>query len=134
MKHTVLFVCTHNSARSQMAEALLRHYKGDRYEALSAGIEPTRVNPNAAAALQEIGIDTSVLRSKSVDEYIDSDIDLVITVCDHAKEVCPFFPGGRERMHKGFRDPPDLVIEGMSEIDAFRTIRDEIILFINDYF
>ncbi|MGA1821923.1 MAG: arsenate reductase ArsC [Thermoplasmatota archaeon] len=134
MKRRVLFVCTHNSARSQMGEALLRQYGGDRYEALSAGIEPTHVNPNAVAALREIGIDTSVLRSKSVDEYIDTDIDLVITVCDNAKEACPFFPGGKERIHRGFRDPSDLVDDDTSEIDAFRIIRDEIREFIDGYF
>lgn len=134
MRSTVLFVCTHNSARSQMAEALLRHQKGDRYTVLSAGTDPTDVDPHVKKVLEEIGIDTSSLRSKSVDEFLNMKIDIVVTVCDNARETCPFFPGGRKRIHRGFRDPSDLVKDGISELDAFRKIRDEIGEFIREYF
>jgi arsenate reductase len=116
-----------------MAEALLRHLRGDEYEALSAGTDPTGLNIHALKALKEIGIDTSPLRSKSVEEYLDRDIDIVITVCDHAREACPFFPGGRRRIHKGFRDPSDLVNEGMDESRAYREIRDRISEYIRDF-
>jgi arsenate reductase len=117
-----------------MAEALLRHIRGDRYEVFSAGTDPTGVDPTAEMVLREIGVDTSPLRSKSVDEFLDRDIDLVITVCDHAKEACPFFTSGKERIHMGFRDPPDLVKNGMTRMGAFRLIRDEIDDFIREYF
>lgn len=130
----VLFLCTHNSCRSQMAEALIRHKYGDRYISYSAGIQATRVEINAIKVLEELGIDTSGLRSKYVDEFIDMDMDLVVTVCDHAKEACPFFPRAREFIHKGFRDPPDLIEQGMEPIRAFRTIRDEISAWLDTKF
>jgi arsenate reductase len=100
-----LFLCTHNSARSQMAEGLLRSLFGDKYEVLSAGTEPRDVNPNAINVMKEIGIDISNQYSKDVKDFIDKDFDYVITVCGGAKESCPFFPGGKQQLYKDFEDP-----------------------------
>lgn len=126
MRKKVLFICTHNAIRSHMAEAFLRNLKGDRYDAYSAGTDPTMVDPTAIKVMEEMGIDMSGHRSKSLDEYYGRDLDLVITICNSAKEACPFFPGGKEQDHRSFRDPPELVEEGMEPLDAFRVIRDEI--------
>jgi arsenate reductase (thioredoxin) len=125
-KKRVLFVCTHNSARSQMAEVFLNALAGDRYEAYSAGTSPTGLNPYAIKAMQEAGIDISGHRSKGVEEFLGQTFDHVVTVCDSAKEVCPFFPGGATRTHKGFTDPSSC--EGLEEeiMDCVRRIRDEI--------
>ena len=126
MRKKVLFICTHNAIRSHIAEAFLNNLKGDRYDAYSAGTDPTMVDPNAIKVMEEAGIDISGHRSKSVDEYNDEDFDLVVTVCDSAKEACPFFPGGKKQDHRSLRDPPELVEEGMEPQEAFRVIRDEI--------
>jgi arsenate reductase len=107
MKKKVLLICTHNSARSQMAEGLLNHLYESKYEAYSAGTKPSTVNPYAINAMVEIGIDISKNRSKSIDEFQGMKFDYVITVCDNAKETCPFFPGGEEYLHKSFDDPSD---------------------------
>ena len=130
---TVLFICTHNSARSQMAEAYLNKLYGDRYEAYSAGIHPTRINPNVVRVMAEEGVDLSGARSKSVEEYLDRNFDLVVTVCDSARESCPIFPGD-ELIHHGFRDPS--TIEGSEEevLARVREIRDEIREWVKDYF
>ena len=104
-KKKVLFLCTHNSARSQMAEGLMNAHYGDRYEAYSAGTEPSNVNPYAVAVMAEIAIDISSHRPKSIGEFQSIQFDYVVTVCDSAKETCPFFPGGKEQIHKGFEDP-----------------------------
>lgn len=110
-----------------MAEAILRQRFGDVYEVHSAGTEATEVNSYALKVLEEIGIDTSILRSKSIDEYVGDEFNEVVTVCDNAKENCPFFPGARNYLHKGFRDPPVMAEEdGIKSLDAFRIIRDEI--------
>jgi arsenate reductase (thioredoxin) len=106
-KLRVLFICTHNSARSQMAEGLLRGLFGDRYEAFSAGTEARGLNPDPVKAMQEIGIDISGHRSKSVDEFQGVEVDYVVTVCDHAKETCSVFSGGQRYLHEGFRDASD---------------------------
>ncbi len=126
LKKKVLFVCTHNSARSQMAEGLMNARYGDRFEAQSVGIEPTRVHPLAIKAMAELGIDISHHRSKSVEEFLGQKFDYVVTVCDHAKEACPFFPGAKEYLHAGFPDPAS--VEGTEEerLEAFRRVRDEI--------
>ena len=125
-KKRVLFICTHNSARSHMAEGLLKALYGGRYEARSAGTEPSRVNPFAVKVMEEIGIDISDHRSKNVKSFVDQAFDVVITVCGHAKETCPFFPGGKKRIHRGFEDPSSF--EGSEEetLAAFRRVRDEI--------
>lgn len=102
----VLVLCTGNSCRSIMAEALINHYLGDRWQAFSAGTDPSAVNPLTRKVLEELGIDTSGLRSKSVAEFLArDDLDLVITVCDHARESCPVFPRPVARIHIGIEDP-----------------------------
>jgi arsenate reductase len=125
---TVLFICTHNSARSQMAEGLLNALDGDRFEAMSAGTEPAAVHPMAVRAMAELGIDLSAARSKSVDGFVDRELDWVITVCDRAHQNCPFFAGGKRQLHKGFGDPaqPDLAQDDPALLGLFRRTRDEI--------
>jgi arsenate reductase len=122
----VLILCTGNSARSQMAEGLLRHEAGDRFEVFSAGTRPTHVRSEAIEAMAEIGIDISNHRSKSVDEFVAQDLDYVITVCNNAKETCPVFPGATRRLHWPFDDPA--AVEGSDAVRraAFRRIRDQI--------
>lgn len=122
----VLILCTGNSARSQMAEGLLRHDGGDRFEVLSAGTEPGRVNPLAIEAMREIGIDISAHRSKSVDEFRGQEFDYVITVCDRANESCPIFPAGTRRVHWSFEDPAAATGDEAARLAVFRRVRDEI--------
>lgn len=105
MKERVLILCTHNSARSQMAEGFLRQLAGDRFEVASAGTEQTRVRPEAIEAMRKHGIDLSAHTSKTLDRFLDQPWDYVITVCDDANEVCPVFPGARHRLHWSFPDP-----------------------------
>lgn len=126
MKKRVLFLCTHNSCRSQMAEGLLRHDLGDRYEVFSAGTEATRVNPRAIQSMAEIGIDISRQHSKTLDQFDGQPFDCVVTLCGDANEKCPLFVGGVERMHQGFDDPSRT--EGSEEeiMADFRRVRDEI--------
>jgi len=126
MKPRILILCTGNSARSQMAEALLRHEAGGRFEVFSAGTQPSRVRPEAIAVMAEIGLDISGHRSKSVDEFVGLDFDFVITVCDNAKETCPVFPAAVTRLHWPFEDPA--AVEGSEEVRkaSFRRIRDQI--------
>src|SRR5215471_6355700 len=104
-KQRVLFLCTHNSARSQMAEGLLRELGGDRFEPFSAGTEATHVRPLAVRAMAELGIDISGHESKTQERYLNQPFDAVITVCDDANETCPVFPGARQRLHWSFPDP-----------------------------
>lgn len=130
----VLFICTHNSARSHMAEGLLNALYSDRYLAFSAGTEPSTVNPCAIRVMKEIGIDISDHRSKSVDEFLDQDLDYVVTVCDHAKEVCPFFPGGRKALHKGFQDPTSVAGTEDEKLLRFRRVRDQIRVWVETTF
>ena len=125
-KKRVLFVCTHNSARSQMAEGLVNALHGDRLQAFSAGTEPSQVNPRAVLAMLEIGIDITHHRSKNVQEFLSQEIDYVITVCDHARENCPVFPGGKELIHHSFVDPASLRGTEQEMQEAFRKARDEI--------
>lgn len=134
MKRKVLFICTHNSARSQMAEGLLRALYGDYYEAYSAGTQATRVNPYAIKVMAEIGIDISHQRSKSIEEFRSHKFDYVVTVCDHAKETCPFFPGANFYIHKGFKDPSEAVGDEESILKEFRKVRDEIKMWIEETF
>lgn len=133
-KQAVLFVCTHNSARSQMAEGLLRARAGDRYTVYSAGTEKTRVHPLANAAMQEMGIDLSGHASKTIDELGDYAFDVVVTVCDNAREACPYIPAKRENLHRSFADPS--AGEGTHEerLAFFRRVRDEIAAWIDDNF
>jgi arsenate reductase len=124
-KQSVLILCTGNSARSQMAEGLLRHMAGDRFEVASAGTKPSMVRPEAIAAMRELGVDLSGHRSKSVDEFSGVPFDYVITVCDNAKESCPIFPAGTKRMHWPFQDPPGPEASEELRMRAFRKVRDE---------
>lgn len=123
-KARVLILCTGNSARSQMAEALLKNMAGDRFEVFSAGTKPVGLNPNAVSALAEVGIDISGNRSKSVDEFGGQEFDYVITVCDNAKESCPIFPGEGKRLHHSFTDPA--AASASEQPEQFRHVRDEI--------
>jgi arsenate reductase len=128
-----LILCTGNSARSQMAEGLLRHLAGDRLAVFSAGTHPTSVRPEAIAVMREAGVDISGHRSKHVDEFAGQPFDYVITVCDNAKESCPVFPATTERIHWSFEDPA--AVQGPEEVrlDAFRRIRDEIYSRLQDF-
>lgn len=128
-KIRMLFLCTGNSCRSQMAEGLCRHLRGDSIEASSAGIERHGLNPFAVKVMSEIGIDISDHRSKTVDDLGSPGFDYVVTVCGHANETCPFFPGGTEVIHRGFDDPPRLAAGAANEEEAlphYRRVRDEI--------
>jgi arsenate reductase len=127
MKKRVLILCTGNSARSQMAEGLLRHDAGDRFEVESAGTKPGTVRPEAIAVMGELGIDISGQRSKHIDEFAGQQFDTVITVCDHAKESCPVFLGKTQRLHHSFDDPPPPSVGSEAErLAIFRRVRDEL--------
>lgn len=129
---TVLFICTHNSARSQIAEGYLMDRYGDRYIGYSAGTEVTRVHPLAIEVMKEIGIDISGHRSKPLLEFFDTDIDIVVTVCDGAKAVCPLFPGARRTIHQGFTDPSLSMGSDEEQLAIFRIVRDEITQWIDE--
>ena len=134
MKKQILFLCTHNSCRSQMAEALANYFLGDRCQAFSAGTEATRVNPLADLVLTELGIDTSLLRSKIMDEFAGQPFDHVVTLCGDANEKCPLFFGGVQRTHQGFEDPSRLKGGEEAVLPEFRRVRDEIKNWIINYF
>jgi len=127
-KTRVLFLCTGNSARSQMAEAFLRHYASDHFEVFSAGLEPKGMNPLTVAVMSEIGLDISAQKSKSVTEYLGKQlIQVLITVCDHAEKNCPTtWPGINKKMHWSFEDPA--AVEGSEEekLQKFREVRDQL--------
>lgn len=125
-KQKVLILCTGNSARSQMAEGLLRSMAGDRFDVASAGVEPTAVRPEAIAAMHDIGVDITGQRSKSVDEFAGESFDFVITVCDNARDQCPTFPGPAERIHWSFTDPAAVVGSDEERLAEFRRVRDQI--------
>lgn len=132
-RERILFLCTHNSCRSQMAEGLINHDLSERYQAFSAGTERTTVNPRAIAVLQEIGIDISSQRSKTLDEFAGERFDYVITLCGDAHERCPHFWGGVERLHIGFHDPSKATGSEEEIMAAFRRVRDEIRQKLVDY-
>jgi arsenate reductase len=125
-RQRVLILCTGNSARSQMAEGLLRHDAGAAFEVFSAGVKPTRVRDEAIEAMREIGIDISAQRSKSVDEFADQPFDFVITVCDNAREQCPIFSNATRRIHWSFEDPVLAAGDLDVRLIVFRRVRDEI--------
>lgn len=143
-KKKVLFLCTHNSARSQMAEGLLRAMYGHRYESYSAGIKATSVDPRARMVMNEIGIDISLQRSKSAEEFTDTIFDLAVTVCDKAKEACPISTTelkiptksikARKVIHKSFEDPDLAAGTNEEQINVFRRVRDDIKAWIKDEF
>ena len=122
----VLFICTGNRARSQIAEGLLRHLAGDRFEVHSAGTQPKGLAKHTVEVMREIGIDVSGQRSKHVDEFAGQPFDYVITVCDSARQSCPVFPGGGQRIHWDVEDPADAELRGEPTAQAFRDARDEL--------
>jgi arsenate reductase len=132
-KERVLILCTGNSARSQMAEGLLRHDAGDRFEVFSAGTKPSQVRPEAIAVMGELGIDISEHRSKSVDQFTGQPFDYVLTVCDNAKETCPIFPGKVITVHRNFEDPAALQGSEEARLGLFRRVRDEMRIFLCDF-
>jgi arsenate reductase (thioredoxin) len=125
-RHRVLFLCTHNSARSQMAEGLLRALGGARFEAFSAGTEATRVRPLAIRAMAELGIDISQQESKTLDRYLDQPFDRVITVCDRANEACPVFFRAKRRLHWSLPDPGQARGTEEEQLAVYRQVRDAI--------
>lgn len=130
----VLILCTGNSARSQMAEGILQHDGGSAFQVESAGVKPSQVRPEAIQAMQEIGIDISAHRSKSVDEFIGQKFAFIITVCDNAKETCPIFPDQAERIHQSFEDPPAPGAKSPDEtLAVFRRVRDEIRVWMKNF-
>jgi arsenate reductase len=134
MKKKVLFICTHNAARSQMAEGYMNAKYGDRYEVFSAGTEVTRVHPMAIEVMKEIGIDISGHRSKLIDELFGKRIETVVTVCDSAQKACPFFPGAKNVIHQSFPDPSGFQGSDEEVRAGFRKVRDEIIRRIDGTF
>ena len=122
----VLFLCTHNSARTQMAEGLLRHLVGDRFEVYSAGTEATSIRPEAISAMAELGVDISGQESETLHRYLGESFDYVVTVCDDANEACPVFPGAKNRLHWSFRDPSRATGSEEERLEVFREVRDEI--------
>ncbi|MCI0530383.1 MAG: arsenate reductase ArsC [candidate division Zixibacteria bacterium] len=134
VRQQVLFICTHNAARSQMAEGLLNSILGEFYSAQSAGSNPTHVSPYAVKVMAEIGIDISGQRSKGVDEFKNTSFDYVVTVCDHAKESCPFFPAAKIQIHHDFENPSELTGTEEEILAGYRRIRDLIRQWITSQF
>jgi arsenate reductase len=133
VKKRVLILCTGNSARSQMAEGLLRHDAGERFEVESAGTRPGIVRPEAISVMQELGIDISGHRSKHVDEFEGQRFDYVITVCDNARESCPVFFGAAKRIHQSFDDPAALNSSEKERLALFRRVRDELRAYLAEF-
>ena len=125
-RQRVIFVCTHNSARSQMAEGMLRAWGGDRFEVFSAGTEATRVGPEAVAVMAEIGIDINGHTSKTLEPFLGESFSWLITVCDDAKEACPTIPGVRQQAHWSIEDPSAVEGDEESRLEAFRAARDHL--------
>ncbi len=129
MKPEVLFLCTENACRSQLAEALANHFFGTKVKAFSAGVRPREVHPLAQKVLEEVGIDVSALRSKHLDEFSGKTFDLVVTLCDSAAAECPVFPGAKRRLHLPFPDPAK-----SGDVESFREVRDQILQKLKDLF
>lgn len=134
MRPSILFICTQNAGRSQMAEGYLRARYGDRYQVCSAGTDPTRVSRKAILVMQEIGVDISGHRSKSLDEFAGREIDYAVTLCDRARAVCPVFPWAKEIIHRSFPDPGTFQGPDEEVMDRVRNVRDEITRWIDEYF
>ena len=126
MKKNVLVLCTGNSCRSQIAEGYLRHFHGEKAEVYSAGVETHGVNPRAIATMKKDGIDISAHTSNHVDEYLSISFDLILTVCDHASERCPIFPGAAKRIHHNFTDPAKVIGTEEEIMAEFRRVREQI--------
>ena len=134
MKKKVLFLCTGNSCRSQIAEGYLRHKAGNRFDVFSAGLEPGSVNPKAIQVMKESGIDISKHTSKDVKQFSGQKFDYIITVCDNANERCPYFPAEAKRIHWSFEDPAKATGTKEEVLNIFRRVRDQIKTKINEYF
>ncbi|MBN1471705.1 MAG: arsenate reductase ArsC [Syntrophaceae bacterium] len=134
VRKSVLFLCTHNAVRSQMAEAFLNHLYGDRYSAFSAGSDPARIDPLVVMVMKEIGMDVSANQSKNVSVFQGRHFDYVVTVCDHVQESCPYFPEGNVRIHKSFPDPSRFQGSSDDKIKEFNRVRDEIKMWIEKEF
>lgn len=132
-KKRVLILCTGNSARSQMAEGLLRHDAGQRFEVESAGTKASFVRPEAVAVMREAGIDITGHRSKNVDEFAGQRFDYVITVCDNARETCPVFFGAAEKLHQDFNDPAAAQGSEAEQLAVFRRVRDQLRAYLRDF-
>lgn len=133
MKKNILVLCTGNSCRSQIAEGYLRYYAGDKATVYSAGIETHGVNPNAIATMKEDGIDISMHTSNNISEYTNINFDFIITVCDNAKERCPYFPSNAIKYHHNFPDPAKVVGSELEIKDAFRSVREQIKIYCADF-
>jgi arsenate reductase len=133
-RETVLFICTHNAGRSQMAEFLLRRLHGDRYETFSAGTDPKPVNPYVVRAMAETGIDISAARSKSLDAFRGMTFDHVVTLCDQARKQCPFFPGGKNLVHRAFPNPSSFKGTDEQVLAGARQVRDAIRAWLEEFF
>jgi arsenate reductase len=131
--YKVLILCTGNSARSQMAEGLLRHDAGKHFQVESAGTKPSSVRPEAIAVMRELGIDISAHRSKSVEEFAGQNFDAVITVCDSARESCPVFFGSAKRLHHSFEDPAALDSTEEERLALFRRVRDQLRAYLAEF-
>ncbi len=129
----ILILCTGNSCRSQMAEGWFRHFTGDRAEIYSAGVEAHGLNPRAVKVMEEVGIDISGQTSNLVDDYRDIEFDTIITVCDSARERCPWFPSSGERIHHSFPDPADAVGTEEEILEVFRSVRDKIRDYVREF-
>ena len=126
MKQKVLFLCTGNSCRSQIGEGLMRHLAGDRFDVFSAGVEPSRIHPMSILVMNEVGIDISMQTSDDVNDYLETGIDIVISVCDHAAQTCPTFPGNVQRIHWGLKDPFHGWDVDESKLPDYRYTRDDL--------
>ncbi|MFL6452203.1 MAG: arsenate reductase ArsC [Bryobacteraceae bacterium] len=134
MKKRVLILCTGNSARSQMAEGLLRHAAGDHFHVESAGTKPSLVRPEAVQVMREIGIEITTQRSKHLDEFAGQHFDYVLTVCDNANESCPIFPGTTTRIHQSFEDPPPPSVHSEEDrLVVFRRVRDQMRSYLEQF-
>lgn len=133
-KKSILILCTGNSARSQMAEGLLKHMCAGKYDVYSAGTQPSEVRPEAIEALKELNLDISNNRSKSVNEFASKEIDFVLTVCNNAKQTCPHFPARTKVFHKSFKDPAEVEGDEETRLKAFKEVRDQINMFFADVF
>jgi len=133
-KKRILFLCTHNSCRSQMAEGLLRYYGGKRFEVFSAGTSPSRVHPMAVDVMAERGIDLRGQRSKSIDEFLGQGFDFIVTTCDDARDRCPVFPGQAEMLHWDLEDPASAGGSRGEKHEVFRRVRDELEELIRSHF
>ncbi len=133
MKKKVLFLCTGNSCRSQMAEGFLRQLGGDRFEVFSAGVNPTTINPLAIKVMAEIGLDISGQSAKPVSEFVQDDLNYLITVCDNARQACPLFPGQQEKIHWNLEDPAEARGTEEEKLKVFRETRDKIAKLVEEW-